>query len=284
MSSPLSSRIAQLFELAPAKAAVQTLAFDWQGKRYVRQLLRLDTYHPVIPGNKWFKLSGILQQWLAKGQYPSRLISTGGAHSNHIRAMADLAKALNLPLHLYIKAHRPPRHSYSLNYCLTQAETNLLFKGEGEPDQHALGWIPEGGSSEAGIAGAGTIWQVVPNETASLWVAAGTGGTAAGLCAQAKAGQQVYVVSALKGEDQLTPIMKSHAPQLPPDWTVDFNHHHGGYGKVSPELAQFVAAIHTQTGWQAETTYVAKVLWATLSHELGPHDYVIVTGEAHASW
>ncbi|HWJ92283.1 MAG TPA: hypothetical protein VNR87_14300, partial [Flavisolibacter sp.] len=57
-------------------------------------VLRLDLLHPVISGNKWFKLREYLSDAKAKGK--KAVLSFGGAFSNHIVATAAAARAAQL--------------------------------------------------------------------------------------------------------------------------------------------------------------------------------------------
>src|SRR5215203_4181377 len=57
-----------------------------QNKNVQLDVLRLDNIHPVISGNKWFKLKYHLDNFNA-GNY-NGIISFGGAWSNHIVATA----------------------------------------------------------------------------------------------------------------------------------------------------------------------------------------------------
>jgi 1-aminocyclopropane-1-carboxylate deaminase/D-cysteine desulfhydrase-like pyridoxal-dependent ACC family enzyme len=57
-------------------------------------ILRLDRLHPVVSGNKWFKLKYYLQDALA--QQKTTIASFGGAYSNHIVAIAFAAKEAGL--------------------------------------------------------------------------------------------------------------------------------------------------------------------------------------------
>src|SRR4029079_1118728 len=57
-----------------------------QEKNIQFDVLRLDKIHPVISGNKWFKLKYYLDNFNA-GNY-NGIISFGGAWSNHIVATA----------------------------------------------------------------------------------------------------------------------------------------------------------------------------------------------------
>ena len=55
-------------------------------------VLRLDKIHPVLSGNKWFKLRNYLDD--AKLQNKKGIITFGGAYSNHIIA-TSAACAMN---------------------------------------------------------------------------------------------------------------------------------------------------------------------------------------------
>ena len=57
-------------------------------------VLRIDRVHPVVSGNKWFKLQPYLQEAVATAK--KRIITFGGAWSNHIVATAAAAKAHGL--------------------------------------------------------------------------------------------------------------------------------------------------------------------------------------------
>lgn len=66
---------------------VQELSDDRLATRGVRLLLkRDDLIDPEVPGNKWRKLRYNLTEAKARGH--TRLLTFGGAYSNHIRATA----------------------------------------------------------------------------------------------------------------------------------------------------------------------------------------------------
>src|SRR5690606_32140686 len=59
------------------------------------ELLRLDQVHPVLSGNKAFKLAPHLEQALVRGS--SGVLSFGGAYSNHLAALAWACREHGLP-------------------------------------------------------------------------------------------------------------------------------------------------------------------------------------------
>ncbi|MBL0335085.1 MAG: hypothetical protein IPP73_07140 [Chitinophagaceae bacterium] len=59
---------------------------SYPGKDIIVDVLRLDKIHPVISGNKWYKLRFYLKQ--AIEQHKKTICTFGGAWSNHIVATA----------------------------------------------------------------------------------------------------------------------------------------------------------------------------------------------------
>src|SRR5215216_6618668 len=59
-------------------------------KKINAAVLRLDKIHPVISGNKWFKLKYYLEK--AKKENKEQIITWGGPFSNHIIATAAAGK------------------------------------------------------------------------------------------------------------------------------------------------------------------------------------------------
>ncbi len=73
-------------------------------------ILRLDQLHPVISGNKWFKLKGHLQQ--ASAFHP--VITFGGAWSNHLVATACATQQNGIPSIGIVRGEKPPTLSATL--------------------------------------------------------------------------------------------------------------------------------------------------------------------------
>lgn len=76
-----------------AAPAIEAIHCDLLTQRTVRlNVLRLDRIHASVHGNKWFKLKGNIEQIRQLGS--KRVVSFGGAYSNHIYALAALGKIL----------------------------------------------------------------------------------------------------------------------------------------------------------------------------------------------
>jgi 1-aminocyclopropane-1-carboxylate deaminase len=94
---------------------IQRLKCDWW-KNIEVNVLRLDELHPIVSGNKWFKLKYYLQEAKAAGK---KCIATfGGAYSNHIVATAFACKEYRLKSIGIIRGEKPPQLSASLQEAL----------------------------------------------------------------------------------------------------------------------------------------------------------------------
>ena len=77
-------------------------------------VLRLDEIHPVISGNKWFKLKYNLEEANKIG----KVLTFGGAYSNHIYATAWAANKMGIPSVGIIRGEE----TLPLNHTLTKAK------------------------------------------------------------------------------------------------------------------------------------------------------------------
>lgn len=75
-------------------------------------VLRLDLIHPMVSGNKWYKLKIYLQE--AETQNKSTILTFGGAYSNHILATAAACKDKGLRSIGIIRGEEPKQYSYTL--------------------------------------------------------------------------------------------------------------------------------------------------------------------------
>lgn len=176
-------------------------------------MLRLDLLHKDVSGNKWFKLKHNYEKALLQNQ--KVLLTFGGAYSNHIAATAAFCAEHQLPCIGVIRGEEPP----VLNHTLSEAKRkgmHLYFVSREKYDlknettfieslRDTFGdfyIVPEGGNNTEGLLGCMAIlnpeW-----EYDYVFAACGTGTTAAGLMASARADQQVIGISVLKGENVL---------------------------------------------------------------------------------
>ncbi|SIS59361.1 1-aminocyclopropane-1-carboxylate deaminase/D-cysteine desulfhydrase [Neptunomonas antarctica] len=212
-------------------------------------MVRTDQIHPQISGNKWYKLKYNLRA--ARQQGYSRVISFGGAYSNHIHALAWSAKSFGLDSIGIIRGESV------VNPMLADAREwgmQLHFIDRASyRERHNPDWvatlrakvgagflIPEGGSNALALRGVAELMAGVQNQIPELNVllcACGTGGTLAGLLSAAKGHVRVEGYPVLKGAgflyqdiEQLLFAAGAEAQCL---WTLDLDAHYGGYGKIN---------------------------------------------------
>ncbi|MBL7932222.1 MAG: pyridoxal-phosphate dependent enzyme [Bacteroidia bacterium] len=192
------------------RAIIQELKTEYL---YHLAVLRLDLLDPEISGNKWFKLKRNLDEARRLGH--TKILTFGGAYSNHIAAFAaackrfgfssvgvirgekqvetneTLARALHDGMHL----HYVSREDYKL-----KEEKKFLNDLHRKFGQYYL--IPEGGNNLQGILGCAEILSGQKNYDYVI-CACGTGATFAGLCISSGEAQKIIGISVLKGENKM---------------------------------------------------------------------------------
>ena len=237
-------------------------------------VLRLDELHPLVSGNKWFKL----RYWLERARHEGKrgLITFGGAWSNHLLATAEAARLTGLEAVGLIRGERPPQLSATLQDIEARGmqlrflprsdyrEGRLPGTLSGEfPAQHYL-LIPEGGYSLEGRAGAALIAQTCDwNRYTHILAAVGTGTTLAGLAGAAGPRQQCIGISVLKNNFALGTSVESLLPEEKRErYTILHDFHEGGYARYNPALLRFMNDWFAATGIPSDFVYTGKLFKA----------------------
>lgn len=251
---------------------LQTIA---ENSRNRVDLLRLDLLHPVISGNKWFKLKIHLQK--ATENNSQGLLSFGGPYSNHIVATAYAAASLGLKSvgiirgetgkipsptltearELGMKIYHVSREDYK-----HKQETPVIQQIINQhPNFHI---IPEGAADEMGMLGAAEIASTVPDFPSYNYIccAIGTGTMMAGLVHAASPTQELIGFSGFKNHFELQKLVLSLLPEEDHQKRFSFNHDYafGGYGKVTPALIDFMNKFYRDTGTPTDRVYSGKLL------------------------
>lgn len=234
------------------------------------ELLRLDRIHPLISGNKWFKLQYYLRQ--AKEENKKRLITFGGAWSNHIIATAAACHLFQIPCTGIIRGDKPA----TLSPVLTAAKSfgmELCFISRSDyaseqipptldhPD-HLI--VPTGGYGSAGVNGAAEILRYCNQKDSytHFSCAVGTGTMMAGLLKAKSKNQQVTGISVMRNNHSLENEMKQLLPDCPPEYSLHHAYHFGGYAKYTSELIQSMNDWHRLTGIPTDFVYTGKLFFA----------------------
>jgi len=250
-------------------------------------VLRLDRLHPVISGNKWFKLKGHLRQ--AHLSPDPAILTFGGAWSNHLVATAFAAKQLGLRAMGIIRGERPSKLSATLEDAAAYGMSLIFISREEYARKEQTDYldelsrtypgvyiIPEGGGGEAGILGSEDILRGI---NAAIYThilcAIGTGTTFLGLVRGSSPGQQIIGVPVLKGFDTLEAIDKDHilSPELRSRCRLLPDFHFGGYARHPQQLLDFMNHFYRETGIPTDIVYTGKLFYALeegLSQSLFP--------------
>ncbi|MBC7948101.1 MAG: pyridoxal-phosphate dependent enzyme [Chitinophagaceae bacterium] len=231
-------------------------------------VLRLDKIHPVISGNKWFKLKHYLAEAISKNK--ERLVTFGGAYSNHIIATAAIASMHGLKSTGVIRGDRPECLSLTLESAMSYGmELHFIsrvnyarkklpdtFGGKGDLI------IPEGGYGEKGALGASSMQELVTDEFTHYCCAIGTGTMMAGLINSCKKGEKVVGLSVLKNEHSLqSAVSDLLKPNGVTQWQIIDEYHFGGYAKYTQELILFMNELYRQSGIPTDRVYTAKLFY-----------------------
>lgn len=250
------------------------------------QLLLPAGHMPAFCGNKWRKLKYNLR--VAREQGYSRLLTFGGAYSNHIAAVAAAGALFGFATVGVIRGEVQTQNLAStmpLNPTLTYATSmgmqlhylsRSAFRQKDAPEVREVleqayapyYLLPEGGTNKLALRGcaelAGEIRDQLGREPDYVCVAAGTGGTAAGLVGGTVGAMHTLVFPVLKGN-----FMRGEIERWIPDshesWSVVEEYHFGGYAKWTPELLAFMRDFRAATGIVLDPIYTGKLLYGVLA-------------------
>jgi 1-aminocyclopropane-1-carboxylate deaminase len=233
-------------------------------------VLRLDKIHPIISGNKWFKLKYYLNK--ATEENKKHIATFGGAYSNHIIATAAAGKILGYKTTGIIRGERAKTLSHTLLQAI-EFGMELFFMSREDyrnrvlPDKikkDEIFFIDEGGYGVEGVKGAAEILDYSEKETYSHVVCAvGTSTMMAGLIKGSSASQKLIGISVLKNN---TSVEKDLLNLLSPeeqdkDFKMIHSYHFGGYAKHTMKLINFMNEFYSVTSIPSDFVYTGKLFF-----------------------
>ncbi len=237
-------------------------------------ILRLDKIHPLIAGNKWFKLRYYLEE--AKQQEKKTIVTFGGAWSNHLLAIAAACKKNDLACIGIVRGEEPVHPSFTLIQA-KKLGMQLVFvsraaygKGEipGDLDGSTHYLIPAGGYGIKGVLGAATIVEHYKQGSYShICSAAGTGTMTAGLINGSSPAAQNIAISVLKNNDDLEKDIGMFVTDKKRSYQVIHDYHFGGYAKYNSTLLHFMNEFYKQSTIPSDFVYTGKLFF-------GIHDLI----------
>ena len=250
---------------------VTTIETPWTKKHNLHlSLKRDDLIHPLISGNKWRKLEGILSSH--PKEKVTSLVTYGGAFSNHLVATAVTASILQLPCTGVVRGERPKNSNVILSLCeLYGMKLNFVSREEYKSVNRKSGlenntlFIPEGGACVEGTIGCKKIVAELDlNSYNNVFISCGTGTTIAGIAKYFTENhislEKIVGVQVLKGEDYITSELEKLHGLRGVNILDEF--HFGGYAKTTPELIDFIKQFTQETGVLLDPIYTGKMIYA----------------------
>lgn len=251
----------------------------------VRLLLwRDDLLDPALPGNKARKLKYNLQAARAQGH--TRLLTFGGAYSNHLAAVAAAGRRYGFATVGLVRgeAHQPLNPTLArcaadgmalhyLDRSTYRQRAEPVFLAELQQQYGPAYLLPEGGTNVLALRGVGELIAELRQHTDfdAVAVAAGTGGTLAGLAlglAEAAYPARAVGVSALKGGDflraDIDALTQAATGRVLGNYELHLGYHFGGYAKLPTELRVFIKEFEACYGVLLDPIYTGKLLFGVL--------------------
>ncbi|MHA3735890.1 1-aminocyclopropane-1-carboxylate deaminase/D-cysteine desulfhydrase [Pseudomonas sp. Eth.TT006] len=276
------------------QAPLQLLQLDWLTHAGVEvAILRLDQIDPLISGNKWFKL---VEHLKAADRIGARgIISLGGAHSNHLHALAAAGKRLGFETVGLLRGHPQQTPTvmdlqafgmrlHWLGYGGYRARHEPGFWGPWQAQYPHLHAVPEGGGGLAGALGCKALKEQVTAQLGKLgwcdyhgwWLACGTGTTLAGLVLAEAGANPVYGALAVPEDHGVAQQVQAivRAAGVGAAGYALFDASRGGFAKVDAQLLEFIERSEQASGVPLEPLYTGKALLALKQQvEAGGFEY-----------
>ena len=231
---------------------------------------REDLTHPEISGNKYWKMFYNVKKYLEKEVSERKIITFGGAFSNHIAAAAALGKEFGIKTLGIIRGNELEdswqenptlfsAHQNGMSFRFVTRETyrykeKMMKELQTEFPESLV--VPEGGTNENAVEG---IQYMLTDETKDfdyICSAVGTGGTVSGLSKFAQPHQKIIGFKAVKDnslENRIKNLSKKDNFTL-----IDASD--GGFGKITDENVRFINEFYQYFGIVLEPVYTGKML------------------------
>lgn len=233
---------------------------------------RLDKIHPIVSGNKLFKLHYFLEHALKEKN--KALLTFGGAYSNHLAATAFACRETGIRSIGIVRGERQSTLSHTLKQCEADGMELHFISREDYRNKDSSGLlkelaedciiVPEGGYHPMGALGAALIEDKIKTKAPThVCTAIGTATTAAGLLMNLPAAVKVIGIPVLKEMNDITERISFLTGNKQYSNFICFNEYHfGGYAKKTNELIQFMNDFYSENSIPTDFVYTAKMMFA----------------------
>ncbi len=237
---------------------------------------RIDLVHPVISGNKWYKMKYNIAEMMDEGK--GTLLTFGGAFSNHIHATAAAGKIFgfktigllrgeeHLPLNETLQS--AVANGMEIHYVdrTTFRERDSVKFLDGLKKQFGDVYIlPLGGTNTIALKGCAEIVDQIEVDFDYICSASGSGGTFAGIATGLNGNKKGIVFPALKGGEFLKEVISDlvfkYSGKNFQNWTINTDYHFGGFARLTKELVEFTKKFEKLNGFELDYIYTNKMMF-----------------------
>lgn len=270
------SNVQIMFEIQKP-TAIQELKSELLQQKQIRLFVkREDEIDSVISGNKFRKLKYNFIK--AKESGITKILSFGGAYSNHIHALAYAGNRYGLKTIGIIRGERieplnptlKDAEDFGMQMVFVNRETyrsknmdsflNDLRKQYGD-----IYIVPEGGSNVLAVQGCTEIIEELNEEFDYICCSCGTGGTLAGIICGLAGVKNVLGFPALKGGEFLKKdigrLIFEYSDKEFNNWELIPNYHFRGYAKFDWDLISFINDFKSEFGIPLDPVYTGKMMF-----------------------
>jgi 1-aminocyclopropane-1-carboxylate deaminase len=238
-------------------------------------VLRLDLIHPIVSGNKLFKLHHYIEQ--ARNEKATKLITSGGPYSNHLAATAFYAHKNGFKCAAFVRGEAPKFLSHTLIACkewgmelyftdrktYDASDTETLWQNMNHSDTTNSFVVPEGGFGIPGSKGIEAIFKMIDlSAYTHICTPVGTATTLAGLINGTSLNQKIIGIAVLPNHEdisrRLNELLINNHNKNHELW---MDYHFGGYAKKNQLLLDFLNECYQEYRIPLDFVYTGKMLF-----------------------
>lgn len=238
---------------------------------------REDQNHVFVSGNKWWKLKYNLEEAALNGF--TRLLTFGGAFSNHIYATAAAAAATGFASAGVIRGEEVLPLNPTLSFAREQGmvlhfisrseyrKKEQFFSSLPRERREGTYLIPEGGTNLMAVKGCEEFGKtLLALEFDEVFLPVGTGGTISGMICAFSGMRRITGIPVLRNSgflnDEIHNLVLRYSGKSFSNWRLLEQYHHGGYARTSPTLLWFMNEMENKHQLPLDHVYTGKLLWA----------------------